>query len=60
MELTADQYAKFKDYCNEIKPGEYGKVIISFVGEPSNIVQITVEKNTRYQQGKHDRPRTKE
>jgi hypothetical protein len=60
MELTADQYARFRDYCNEIGPGEYGKVVVSFVGEPSNLVQITVEKNTRYQHGKHDRPRNKE
>jgi len=56
MELTADQYAKFRDYCKEIGPGEYGKVVVSFVGEPSNVVQITVEKNTRYQRQKADVP----
>ena len=56
MELTPDQYAKFRDYCKEIGPGEYGKVVVSFVGEPSNVVQITVEKNTRYQRQKADVP----
>jgi hypothetical protein len=55
MELTADQYAKFRDYCKEIRPGEYGRVAISFVGEPSNVVQITVEKNTRFQNEKAGR-----
>jgi len=60
MELTAEENAKVRDYCKEIKPGEYGRVVISFIGEPSNVVQITVEKNTRYQHGKHGRPRNKE
>jgi hypothetical protein len=52
MELTADQDAKFRDLCKEIKPGEYGRVVVSFVGEPSNLVQITGEKNYRF---RHDK-----
>jgi hypothetical protein len=48
MELTAEQDAKFRDLCREIKPGEYGRVVVSFVGEPSNLVQITGEKNYRF------------
>jgi len=48
MELTADQQAKFKDLCKEINPGEYGRVIVSFTGDPGNFVQITGEKNFRF------------
>jgi hypothetical protein len=48
MELTAEQDAKFRDLCREIKPGEYGRVVVAFVGEPSNLVQITGEKNYRF------------
>ena len=48
MELTAEQNTKFRDLCKEIKPGEYGRVVVSFVGEPSNLVQITGEKNYRF------------
>jgi hypothetical protein len=48
MELTAEQDAKFRDLCKEIKPGEYGRVIVSFMGDPSNLVQITGEKNFRF------------
>jgi serine kinase of HPr protein (carbohydrate metabolism regulator) len=48
MELTAEQSAKFQDLCREIKPGEYGRVVVSFVGEPSNLVQITGEKSIRF------------
>jgi len=51
MELTADQEAKFRDLCREIKPGGYGKVIVNFIGSPTNLVQITGEKNFRF----HDR-----
>ncbi|WP_461256493.1 hypothetical protein [Treponema sp. R80B11-R83G3] len=48
MELTAEQDAKFKDLCAEIKPGEYGRVVVAFTGEPGNFVQITGEKNFRF------------
>jgi hypothetical protein len=48
MELTAEQNAKFRDLCAEIKPGAYGRVIVSFTGEPQNFVQITGEKNFRF------------
>jgi hypothetical protein len=48
MELTAEQDAAFRDLCREIKPGEYGRVVVSFVGEPSNLVNITAEKTFRF------------
>jgi hypothetical protein len=48
MVLTAEQDAKFRGLCKEIKPGEYGRVVVSFVGDPSNLVQITGEKSYRF------------
>jgi hypothetical protein len=59
MELTAEQDTKFRDLCKEIKPGEYGRVVVSFVGEPSNLVQITGEKNYRFH-GEEAKPTTGE
>jgi hypothetical protein len=58
MELTAEQDAIFRDLCKEIKPGEYGRVIVSFVGSPSNLVQITGEKNYRFQHEKETAKQT--
>jgi hypothetical protein len=55
MELTEEQDAKFRSFCKEIKPGQYGRVIVSFMGTPSNLVQIIGEKTCRYQQ--NDRAR---
>jgi hypothetical protein len=52
MELTAEQEVAFRNLCKAIKPGEYGRVIVSFVGEPSNLVQITGEKTFRFQHEK--------
>jgi hypothetical protein len=52
MVLTAEQDAKFRDLCKEIKPGEYGRVVVSFVGEPSNLVNITAEKTFRFHKEK--------
>jgi hypothetical protein len=54
MVLTAEQEAKFRDLCREIRPGEYGKVVVSFVGEPSNVVSITAEKTFRFHNEKAD------
>jgi hypothetical protein len=48
MELTAEQDAKFKELCSVIKLGEYGRVEVSFIGEPSNTVQIKAEKTVRF------------
>jgi hypothetical protein len=48
MELSAEQDAKFRGLCKEIKPGEYGRVVVSFVGDPSNQVNITAEKTFRF------------
>jgi hypothetical protein len=56
MELTPEQEAAFQDLCREIKPGEYGRVVVSFVGEPSNLVQITGEKNYRFHHEKAEPP----
>ena len=52
MELTPEQEAAFRGLCREIGPGEYGRVIVSFIGEPSNLVQITCEKNYRFHNGR--------
>jgi len=52
MELTAEQNAKFKDLCAEIQPGEYGRVVVAFTGDPQNFVQITGEKNYRFHNDK--------
>jgi hypothetical protein len=52
MELAAEQYAQFEEMCREIKPGEYGRVIVSFIGEPSNVVDIIAEKHIRFQHRK--------
>jgi hypothetical protein len=52
MVLTAEQDAKFRQKCAEIKPGEYGEVVVSFYGEPTNIVQITGKQSTRFHDGK--------
>ena len=48
MELTDEQDTKFKELCREIRPGEYGRVVVSFTGTPANFVQITGEKNYRF------------
>jgi hypothetical protein len=48
MELTTEQDAQFRELCKAIRPGEYGRVIVSFIGEPSNVVQITGEKTHRF------------
>jgi hypothetical protein len=55
MELTAEQDAKFKELCKDIKPGEYGKVEVSFIGNPSNVVQIIGEKTHRFHNEKKER-----
>ena len=48
MKLTAEQETKFRDLCEEIRPGEYGRVVVAFTGDPGNFVQITGEKNFRF------------
>jgi len=58
MVLTAEQSAKFKDLCAEIKPGEFGRVIVSFTGDPGNFVQITGEKNFRFHNEKAEKVRS--
>jgi hypothetical protein len=54
MELSAEQDATFRDLCREIKPGEYGRVVVSFVGDPSNLVNITAEKTFRFHNEKSE------
>jgi hypothetical protein len=48
MVLTTEQEEKFRNLCNEIKPGEYGRVVVSFVGAPSDLVDIKGEKTFRF------------
>jgi hypothetical protein len=48
MELSAEQDVKVRNRGKEIKPGEYGRVVVSFVGEPLNLVNITAEKTFRF------------
>jgi hypothetical protein len=48
MVLTAEQDAKFKKLCGDIKPGEFGRVEVSFIGSPTNTVQIKAEKTVRF------------
>jgi hypothetical protein len=48
MELSAEQDAKFRGLCKEIKLGEYGRVVVSFVGNPSNLVTLSAEKTFRF------------
>ena len=48
MELTAEQDATFREYCKEIKQGEFGRVVVNFIGSPNNEVHITGEKNCRF------------
>lgn len=48
MVLTAEQDALFRQYCAEIKPGEYGRVEVAFVGHPSNQVKIKGEKTRQF------------
>ena len=48
MELTAEQDTLFRELCAEIKPGEYGRVEVSFIGHPSNLVKIKVEKTAQF------------
>jgi hypothetical protein len=48
MELTVEQEEEFKEACGMIKPGAYGQVRVTFIGEPSNIVEITGEKTRRF------------
>ena len=50
--MTAEQDALFRELCAEIKPGEYGRVEVSFVGYPSNLVKIKVEKTTQFENHK--------
>jgi hypothetical protein len=48
MELSAEQETAFRNLYREIKPGKYGRVVVSFVGEPTNLVNITAEKTFRF------------
>jgi hypothetical protein len=45
MELTAEQLAAIKEASREI---EFGRITVSFTGNPSNIVDIVAEKHLRF------------
>ena len=48
MELTAEQDAFFRRKCNEVRPGEYGEVVVAFYGVPTNIVRITGSQSAQF------------
>jgi hypothetical protein len=45
MELTEAQLETIQEASREI---EFGRITVSFVGEPSNIVDIVAEKHIRF------------
>jgi hypothetical protein len=45
MELTADQLEAIKKASREI---EFGRITVSFTGNPSNVVDIVAEKHLRF------------
>jgi hypothetical protein len=49
MELTKQQLEIIREASREI---DFGRITINFVGSPSNLVQITSEKNYRFHNGK--------
>ena len=64
MKLSEEQEALFRKLCADIKPGEYGRVEVSFVGHPSNITNIKAEKTHQYHNQKavptHDQPQDRQ
>jgi hypothetical protein len=57
MELTAEELEKIKAASREI---EFGRITVSFTGEPSNLVDIVAEKHLRFQRHKRAEPATGE
>ena len=53
MELTPEQLEIIREASREI---EFGRITVSFTGNPSNIVDITAEKHIRFQRRKTAEP----
>ena len=49
MELTPEQLEIIREASREI---EFGRITVSFTGNPSNIVDIAAEKHIRFQRRK--------
>jgi hypothetical protein len=49
MELTAEQLEVIRAASREI---DFGRITVSFTGEPSNVVDIVAEKHIRFQRRK--------
>jgi hypothetical protein len=57
VELTAEQLETIRAASREI---EFGRITVSFTGEPSNTVDIVAEKHIRFQRRKTAGPTTGE
>jgi hypothetical protein len=57
MELTAEQLDVIKAASREI---DFGRITVSFTGNPSNTVDIVAEKHIRFQRRKMAEPTTGE
>jgi hypothetical protein len=57
MELTAEQLEAIKEASREI---DFGRITVSFTGNPSNTVDIVAEKHLRFQRHKRTEPTTGE
>jgi hypothetical protein len=55
MELTTEQIEAIQKASREI---EFGRITVSFIGNPSNIVDIVAEKHLRFQRRKAAEPTT--
>jgi hypothetical protein len=53
MELTNEQLEVIKGASREI---EFGRITVSFTGEPSNVVDIVAEKHFRFRRPKTAEP----
>jgi hypothetical protein len=53
MELTAEQLEAIQAASREI---EYGRITVSFTGNPSNVVDIVAEKHLRFRREKTAAP----
>jgi hypothetical protein len=57
MELTAEQLEAIQAASREI---EFGRITVSFTGNPSNMVDIVAEKHLRFRREKAAQPTTGE
>jgi hypothetical protein len=57
MELTGEQMEIIRAASREI---DFGRITVSFAGEPSNVVDIVAEKHIRFQRRKTAAPTARE